>query len=180
MPRKPDLPCADCGRILWRATSSLPAGQARCQPCRRANPAPRHRGYPLTCEWCGAAFRGQVPTARFCSVQCCGHMQSRERRRSPEETRALDLDRVRRRRARETAVPGLTRYARKVLLDGWVAEGRACVYCGAAATEVDHIVPLSRGGTNEEPNLAPCCKPCNASKRDKTLSEWGGAVRVGR
>lgn len=34
MPRRPDLPCADCGELMWRGTTSLPEGQARCRPCR--------------------------------------------------------------------------------------------------------------------------------------------------
>lgn len=38
MPRRPDLPCADCGTLMWRTRTSRPEGQARCQPCRRANP----------------------------------------------------------------------------------------------------------------------------------------------
>lgn len=36
--------------------------------------------------------------------------------------------------------------------------------CGTAATEVDHIVSLRRGGTNEWSNLQPMCKPCHARK----------------
>lgn len=36
MPRNPDLPCADCGALMWRGTTSLPEGQAKCRPCRRS------------------------------------------------------------------------------------------------------------------------------------------------
>jgi 5-methylcytosine-specific restriction endonuclease McrA len=51
--------------------------------------------------------------------------------------------------------------------------GMVCTYCGTAdATEIDHIVPLARGGTDEFENLAPACKPCNCSKKDFLLSEW--------
>jgi 5-methylcytosine-specific restriction endonuclease McrA len=46
-----------------------------------------------------------------------------------------------------------------------LAPGVACVYCGAPAVEVDHIVPLSLGGDPYAmENLAPACKRCNASK----------------
>jgi len=33
-----------------------------------------------------------------------------------------------------------------------------------SAVEVDHIVPLSRGGSNEEENLQGLCKPCHSMK----------------
>lgn len=35
MPRRPDLPCAECGKLMHRTPSSLPEGQAMCHPCRR-------------------------------------------------------------------------------------------------------------------------------------------------
>ncbi|WP_326600522.1 hypothetical protein [Rhodococcus sp. PD04] len=36
MARKPDLPCAGCGRLMWRGKGTLPPGQARCRDCRKA------------------------------------------------------------------------------------------------------------------------------------------------
>lgn len=52
-----------------------------------------------------------------------------------------------------------------------------CVYCGSTENiEIDHIVPLSRGGTHTPENLAPACRPCNRSKGAKLLSEWLEAV----
>lgn len=44
-----------------------------------------------------------------------------------------------------------------------------CVYCGGPAPTVDHIVPVSKGGTSEWSNLAAACKSCNSSKRDLDL-----------
>ena len=51
-----------------------------------------------------------------------------------------------------------------------------CQYCGARDTQIecDHIIPISRGGTNEFDNLITACKKCNREKRDKTLTEWLG------
>jgi hypothetical protein len=52
-------------------------------------------------------------------------------------------------------------------------DGHACVYCGAdKPLEGDHIVPLSRGGSNALTNLATACRPCNLSKASSTLEEW--------
>lgn len=50
--------------------------------------------------------------------------------------------------------------------------GTACVYCGAVATTLDHVVPLSRGGLHSVENLVPACGPCNRSKHAKTPEEW--------
>lgn len=47
-----------------------------------------------------------------------------------------------------------------------------CAYCGGPATAVDHIVPLSRGGSNFIFNLMPACLPCNSSKRSRRVEEW--------
>lgn len=52
-------------------------------------------------------------------------------------------------------------------------DGFSCSYCDDAADEVDHIVPVVRGGSNEDANLAACCGWCNRSKGAKLLSEWG-------
>lgn len=47
-------------------------------------------------------------------------------------------------------------------------DGHACVECGATTSlEVDHIVPMSRGGTDDDENLQTLCKPCNSSKKDR-------------
>ncbi|WP_425573629.1 HNH endonuclease [Streptomyces globosus] len=54
------------------------------------------------------------------------------------------------------------------------------MYCGGAATEVDHIRPLAtHGGWEHISNLVPACRSCNASKSDRLLTEWD-QVRVFR
>ena len=46
-----------------------------------------------------------------------------------------------------------------------------CQNCGARAPtvelEVDHKIPVSKGGTDEESNLTTLCKDCNRGKSDK-------------
>lgn len=50
-----------------------------------------------------------------------------------------------------------------------------CQYCGEKAPEVvlnvDHINPVSKGGTNEILNLITTCFSCNSGKSDKILSD---------
>lgn len=47
-----------------------------------------------------------------------------------------------------------------------------CAYCDGDATEVDHMMPASRGGPNDPANLAPACRECNYEKSDFTIAEW--------
>lgn len=47
-----------------------------------------------------------------------------------------------------------------------------CLYCGAPAEHIDHIIPLSRSGEHRIGNLAPACKRCNLSKGNKFVTEW--------
>lgn len=47
-----------------------------------------------------------------------------------------------------------------------------CAYCGDVPTQVDHIMPRSRGGGDDRDNLAPACRRCNMEKLDFTPDEW--------
>ncbi len=51
-----------------------------------------------------------------------------------------------------------------------------CTYCGVRGVrlECDHIIPISRGGSNEYDNLTTACFKCNRAKAAKTPEEWRG------
>jgi hypothetical protein len=59
-------------------------------------------------------------------------------------------------------------------------DGGRCRYCGAPATELDHVKPYSRGGLTVAANLVAACSPCNKSKGDKTPEEWRRAQALQR
>lgn len=50
-----------------------------------------------------------------------------------------------------------------------------CQYCGgnppAVVLHLDHITPVSRGGTNDLDNLVTSCQDCNLGKSDVPLSD---------
>lgn len=52
-----------------------------------------------------------------------------------------------------------------------------CVYCGQLGTEIDHIVPFSRGGGLDLENLAAACRYCNSEKYSYTVQEWADKRR---
>lgn len=46
----------------------------------------------------------------------------------------------------------------------WEYYGNRCWVCRTQATETDHVIPLSKGGSNWPANLRPICRSCNARK----------------
>ena len=51
-------------------------------------------------------------------------------------------------------------------------DGYQCVYCGSHRNlTLDHVIPKSRGGTNEWTNLVTSCQKCNLRKADRTPEE---------
>ena len=48
-----------------------------------------------------------------------------------------------------------------------------CSYCGAKATEIDHIIPRAQGGSNSVHNLTPACRSCNQKKSNLSLKDFG-------
>ena len=56
-------------------------------------------------------------------------------------------------------------------------DGHRCQYCGAAAENIDHVVPRSRGGTHTWDNVVSACRPCNTRKEDRLLSCGGFVLR---
>ena len=51
--------------------------------------------------------------------------------------------------------------------------GSQCVYCGAQAEEIDHVIPRAKGGTNSVYNLVASCRACNEKKSNLSLKEFG-------
>ena len=46
-----------------------------------------------------------------------------------------------------------------------------CTYCLNEATTIDHILPISRGGSNTWLNTIGSCKSCNSKKSHRTPQE---------
>ena len=51
-----------------------------------------------------------------------------------------------------------------------------CMYCGARLTtdnlQIDHMYPVSRGGSNDDENLQALCRRCNIRKGNHTDEEF--------
>lgn len=56
-----------------------------------------------------------------------------------------------------------------------------CYYCGEKVGDtyhVEHVVPLSRGGSNDPDNIVIACLRCNLSKSDRMPHEWPEGGRL--
>ena len=47
-------------------------------------------------------------------------------------------------------------------------DGYICAYCGQEADQVDHVIPINKGGTDHPDNLVAACMFCNSSLGDRT------------
>lgn len=192
--------CADCGTDI-----SDRAGNAkRCVECQRLEKnrdqrdrKARQAGPKPTrpCRECSSQIgEGRRRDAKFCSRKCIDDYRTKNVDRSEylESTREVRAAYVREWRRSNPASTRVSRYRRRFLEStGTISErdwsrlvnhfdGR-CAYCGDKCdVTLDHVVPLSRGGTNTIGNVLPACQPCNSSKHNKFLIEWKHvkAVRV--
>lgn len=183
---------------------------------KRAGHSPR-TSYEVVCVECGATFRGERKTAKFCTDACKGDayrtrnalpadhpvMQliaiSRAQRKAKAERISLSLEcawcgtgfvttktaqkhcryeckrkaiRVRRRGRQHGST---SHYTWAEVMRLFIKMDRRCAYCEQPVDglpDPDHVVPLSRGGSNSMTNILPCCSPCNSDKRDLLLAEW--------
>lgn len=181
-------PCPGCGGPMARPSTSSAAtprcrncqrggrdhgttrmydkGKCRCEACRKAKTdlakkwraRRRAEGKPVVskrrmlssdCESCGIAFMARTDQAgRFCSMECAGNAHGAEVSRSRPNIPA---------RIRKSV------YAR---------DGFACQLCSSPVRldadvnhprypNLDHIVPYSKGGSDDEANLRLACRQCN-------------------
>lgn len=88
-----------------------------------------------------------------------------KKRIEKEKEKEKDED-IRRRRIRKRTSP----------TQSVVPENTKCVYCGILLNDknatIDHVIPLSRGGTDTKGNKVYACVGCNSAKADMLLSEW--------
>ncbi len=69
----------------------------------------------------------------------------------------------------------ISKAKRDRILKSW---GSSCIYCGCKLDQenftVDHVIPLSSGGSNNISNLVPACIECNRKKANKTIRQFMG------
>lgn len=157
--------------------------QAGCRYCsdecvkegerRRAHDVSKQEFYarvtPKKCKECSCVFIPEYGTKRrvYCSAKCLKKAMGRLKPRNHQQ------------RAKKYGVE--YRYFSDMTIlkrDGW-----QCYICGCStpkelrgtyennAPEIDHIIPLSKGGSHTKDNVRCCCRACNLAKTNMTLEE---------
>lgn len=96
-------------------------------------------------------------------------------RANPERMKAKNARRV----ARERNAPG--HHTAADIRQQYKAQKGKCYYCDAKVGDsyhVDHVVPLSRGGSNGPENIVIACVTCNSSKNNRLPHEWPEGGRL--
>lgn len=80
MARKPDTPCAGCGKLLYGGRGSLPAGKRKCRACREVGP----RAVPLAnCTVCGSTLSAPRSPGGYRRTTCSNACAGRRRNATP-------------------------------------------------------------------------------------------------
>lgn len=174
MTRLPDLPCAHCGKLLWRTKTSLPKGQAMCHVCRRA----------------GRSFKHGTATAvrsGCCCAECKAYDSNRNRkyleryRAEHGENPSTTVNRKFRDEHGFWPQSGSSNWIDpNVRFSLYERDSWACHLCGGDidreahwnenfAPSLDHLLPRSRGGSDDPDNLKTAHRVCNSIRRDAPL-----------
>lgn len=155
--------CIDCGCDLSgryhnakRCNGCVRAEKVRAATASYANTRPRTQ----TCGTCGGVFQVKRSDTMYCGRECwrIAHVdQTRDRRRGRGRS--------------HWGGAGVTVRDWKRLVRHYRG---CCAYCGrpAATPEMDHLVPLARGGRHTIGNVLPACRRCNGTKNARLLIEW--------
>ena len=163
---------ADLANARRRAAEGGECVQEKfCPHCGQTRPAAAFYRYSLARDGLG----------RWCSE--CQKAYGRERRRGGgARIKALDRRNYRRNGDHNREAAKLRAHMRRVAGGAFTAEewrnlcsrydGR-CVACGAlGALTIDHVVPVSWGGTNNIENIQPLCWACNSAKKNYHATDY--------
>lgn len=171
----------DARRKVWPHTRvwfpTCPCGETFSTGDRRKRICtPGHEEAPRSkaCSECSREYRPEHGGRLTCSDQCKRARNRRVTKANPNARRKKAISRkagkLRRRGARVEAVDPIRVFDR----DGW-----RCQDCGRAtpqrlrgtyearAPELDHIIPIARGGEHSYRNTRCCCRECNGRKGDR-------------
>jgi ribosomal protein S27AE len=115
--------------------------------------------YQRKCSVCGAVFFARRSDAygKLCEIHD-----------TPEYRK--EALRVKSNNERTTKLSLVSDLTLEEWLDVVSLYGNKCADCGGEWTDLDHIIPVSRGGGTTKSNVRPLCGRCNSVKSDKEIT----------
>lgn len=134
---------------------------------------------PRACVICGHLYQPRVKKQK-----CCGLVCARQSAKQVGALMSLGADGKRARNSRKNRLRRqrgwrveVRRWLRIGDRDGWVCHLCGCGVLltagGPSAPTVDHVIPLARGGSDDDSNVRLAHKSCNSRKRDR-MPTWVG------
>lgn len=187
-------PCSKCGRILPISMFTIARRQStgfrsNCKDCKRGGPKilserKKARLLGLKRYWgrpCKFGHSGERWVYKGVCIKChAAQLRNSERyqatKREYNKNLHPDKRRIRGavRRARLKQAQG--RYTKEDIQYLLTLQKRLCVYCNKELIDnnyhADHIIPLSKNGTNFFSNIQVCCRSCNLGKHDRDPVEF--------
>ena len=178
--------CVDCQQPFPSTREFFGDGAKYCRPCGQARlersitESKARAGHLLlerTCNHCGVTkpntrvffHAGMSNTCKACTTVA----NRVYREANPEVRRAVYNNR----RARVNAAEGS--FTAADVRGKLLRQNNSCYWCGTvlgAGFHVDHVIPLSKGGTNGPENIVCACPSCNLSKGAKMPWEFAGRL----
>lgn len=158
------LPCAMCGEVkpseaFSRDKSRSSGRHSYCSTCRSERRKKRRRSDP---EWAAREVRRNTRYAQENRAKARLYARTSQARRKAQklktETEPITADDV------------------KSMLK---AQRGRCWWCGTKvgeAFDVDHVIPLSKGGPHTLDNLVIACQPCNRRKHARMPWDFAGRL----
>ena len=173
---QPNRTCVICGKAYTGKSGCHCSGECRKESARRkqkARDVKNHKTRVVKCRECGAAFITKYGDKRksFCSPRCNNR---HNKKANPEQKR----DSNHRRRARMNG-RRVSRVNRQEIFnrDNWICQichkpvNRELKNPHPKSASLDHIIPLSLGGSHEPINCQLAHMICNSYKRDQAHAQ---------
>lgn len=120
--------------------------------------------------------KGHIAERYTCKSTCvtCDSLAGAKYRRTPQGKKKGHLNVSRRRARKKNAIGNFTEANIK---EKFYDQFGKCAICKREFSEqlkytIDHIIPLSKQGTNWPSNIQLLCGSCNSKKSNKNMEEW--------
>lgn len=121
------------------------------------------------CTYCGKEFKNARSNSKFCSIECRNKQSNKER-----ETKRKNRLKMNGKYDWNISIPKLIKRDKVCKICGKevdlldIVNAKGTMIAGDNYPSIDHIIPVSKGGTHTWDNVQLAHRHCNTKKRDNT------------